>query len=189
MSSGHTVVFETERLTVRTATAADADLFHALWTDPRVMAHVGFAQGMPIARSELRERLSRAGTTECDRLLVVELKATGQAIGQCALSRPDKQGISEPDLKLLPAFWGHKYGLEVWRELVAYQFAHTDCAIVAATPNVENIASINMQEAVGGVRVGEAVYQFPEAMREFTTAVHHYVYHVKRADWQRDTET
>jgi ribosomal-protein-alanine N-acetyltransferase len=189
MSSGRNVVFETERLVVRTAAADDVDLFYALWTDPRVMTHVGLPHGMHITRSELRERLLTQGESEFERLLVVELKATGHAIGQCALSRPDEEGIAEPDIKLLPAFWGHKYGVEAWRELVAYHFAHTDCVAVGATPNVQNIASIKMQEAVGGVRAGEGVYEFPDAMRDFTTPVHHYVYHVNRADWEQDTDT
>jgi len=189
MSSDRSVVFETERLIVRTAAVDDVDLIHALWTDPRVMTHVGVPRGMRVEKSELRERISRQAGSEFERLLVVELKATWQAIGQCALSCADEEGIAEPDIKLLPAFWGHKYGIEAWRGLVAYQFAHTDCAIVAATPNVENIASIKMQEAVGGVRVGEGVYEFPEAMRDFTTPVHHYVYHVYRADWDQDTDT
>ncbi len=189
MPSDRNVIFETERLAVRTATADDVDLFYALWTDPRVMAHVGFPHGMRVERSELKERLLEQGGPEFERLLVVELKATGQAIGQCALSHPDEEGVAEPDTKLLPAFWGHKYGTEAWRGLVAYHFAHTDCIAVGATPNVQNIASIKMQEAVGGVRVGEGVYEFPEAMRDFTTPVHHYVYRVYREDWEQDTGT
>lgn len=185
MSPGHRLVFETERLMVRTATEEDVGLFYALWTHPQVMRNVGFPQGLRVTRSELKERLSRQGRSEFERLLVVELKATGQAIGECKLSDPDEEGIAEPDIKLLPEFWGHKYGVEAWRELVAYQFIHTDCDAVQATPNVENGASIKMQEALGGVRIGEDVYQFPESMRGYTTPVHHYIYRVYRADWER----
>jgi len=53
--------------------------------------------------------------------------------------------------------------------VVAYQFTHTDCEAVHATPNVKNVASIKMQEAVGVIRVGEGVYHFPELLREYTT--------------------
>jgi len=35
MSSGHSLVFETERLVARTATEQDVDLFYALCTSPR----------------------------------------------------------------------------------------------------------------------------------------------------------
>ncbi|MGD2207250.1 MAG: GNAT family N-acetyltransferase, partial [Anaerolineae bacterium] len=97
---------------VRTATAEDVDLFYALWTNPQVMKNVGFPQGLRVARSELKERLSKQGRSEFEQLLVVELKATGQAIGECKLSYPDEEGIADPDIKLLPEFWGHRYGVE-----------------------------------------------------------------------------
>ena len=106
---------ETERLIVRTAVADDVDLIHALWTDPRVMTYVGFPQGMRITRNELRERLLKQIGSEFERLLVVELKATGQAIGQCALSRPDGEGV-QVDVLVVTAqpapagSPGHRYG-------------------------------------------------------------------------------
>ncbi len=185
MSAGHRLVVETERLIVRTATVGDVDLFYVLWTNPQVMRNVGFPQGLRMTRNEVKERLLKRERSEFEQLLVVELKTTGQAIGECKLSYPNEERIAEPDIKLLPEFWGHKYGVEAWRALVAYQFTHTDCDAVQTTPNVENIASIRMQEAVGGVRVGEAVYQFPESMRDYTTPVHHYIYLVYRADWEQ----
>jgi RimJ/RimL family protein N-acetyltransferase len=170
---------------VRTATEEDVDLFYALWTHPQVMRNVGFPQGLRVTRSDLEERLSKQEGSEFEQLLVVERKVTGEAVGECKLSRPDGEGIAEPDLKLLPQFWGHKYGVEAWRGLVAYEFTHTDCEAVHGTPNVENIASIKMQEAAGGVRVGQGVCKFPEAMRAYTTPVHYYTYRVSRTDWER----
>jgi RimJ/RimL family protein N-acetyltransferase len=180
------LVFETERLRVRIATADDVELFYDLWTDPRVMRHVGFPKGLRVTRSELEKRLANQGSSPFEQLLVVVLKATGETLGECKVGRPDEEGIAEPDVKLLPQFWGHKYGAETWQALVAYEFTHTDCAAVHGTPNVDNIASIKMQEAAGGVRIGEDVCQFPESMRDHTTPVHYYTYRVSRADWERD---
>jgi RimJ/RimL family protein N-acetyltransferase len=57
------------------------------------------------------------------------------------------------------------YGVEIKQALVDYLFTHTDCSAVEATPNVENKASIKMQEAVGGVCLGEATFQVPESRR------------------------
>lgn len=184
MSLREGVVLETERLAVRLGTAEDAGLYFALWTNPRVMGHVGFPQGLPVTRDEIAQRLSRQGGSALDRMLVVELKATGQAIGEAKLSSPDEQGIAEPDLKLLPEFWGYRFGREAWRALVGYQFAHTDCDAVHGTPNVENVASIKMQEAAGGLRIGEGVHEFPESMQPYTTPVRYCVYRVDRADWE-----
>ena len=183
------LVFETEQLAVRTATGRDVDLFYALWTHPEVMRNVGFPHGLRTTRREIEDRLSKAEGSEFGRRLVVELKDSQTAIGEAKLAWPDEQGIAEPDIKLLPRFWGQHYGVEAWRELVAYQFTHTDCAVVQATPNVANVASIRMQEAVGAVRVGEAVYEFPESMRNHTVPVHHHIYRVSRADWERGKQT
>jgi ribosomal-protein-alanine N-acetyltransferase len=183
MSSHHTV-FNTERLVIRTATAQDANLLHELWTDPRVMAHVGFPHGLRITRREIEQRLQEPVESEFDRVLVVVLAATGESMGECAMHTPDEEGIAEIDVKLLPSFWGNKYGTEVSRGLVGYLFNHTPCLAVGTSPNVANIASIKMQETVGGVRVGEHVYEFPESMRDYTTPVHHYIYHVYRRDWE-----
>jgi ribosomal-protein-alanine N-acetyltransferase len=179
------VVFETTRLIIRTATVDDVDLFYALWTNPEVMRNVGFPRGLTVTRDEIKDRLQEQGDSVFGALLVIELKATGQAIGECYASRPNDEGIAEPDVKLLPAFWRHGYGSEVWRELVAYVFTHTDCEMVQGTPNVKNVASIKMQESTGAICTGEDVYQFPESMSGYATPVHYYVYHVRRADWQR----
>ena len=185
MSSGHTLVFETERLRIRTATITDVELFYSLWASPDVMANVGFPQGLRITRAELHDRLSGQGEGAFDQLLVVELGQSGRAIGECYLHRPNDAGIAEADVKLLPAFWGRGYGSEVWRALVFYQFTHTKCQVVQGTPNVKNVASIKMQEGAGAVRVGEGVCQFPKSMSDYTTPVHHYVYQIRREDWER----
>jgi [ribosomal protein S5]-alanine N-acetyltransferase len=179
------VVFDTERLVIRPATEQDVDLLYELWTDPRVMADVGFPQGLRITRQEIELGLQKPFESEFERVLVVELKASGQAIGQCSMHAPDEKGIAGTDIKLLPAFWGHEYGVEVKRGLVSHLFAYMHCTAVEATPNVENVGSIKMQEAVGGVRVGEQVYEFPESMRDYTMPVHHYIYRVYRKDWDQ----
>ncbi len=185
----HMKVFETERLRLRTATAVDADLLFALWTDPRVMTNVGFPQGLRITREEIVANMEKHDPAQVfDRYLMVERKATGEVIGECKLGSPNEEGISETDVKLLPRFWGHKYGVEIKRGLVDYLFRHTDCTAVQATPNVNNVASIRMQEAVGGVCVGEKTFKFPEEMQSWTADVHAYIYHVYRENWNVENE-
>lgn len=183
MTPHHQPIFRTERLSIATATVEDADLFVRLWGDPRVMRHVGFPDGMIITHDQMRSRLDRGGSAVFDRLLVVRIQANDQAIGECTMISPNAEGIATTDIKLLPEFWGNKYGVEVKRGLIAYLFANTNCIAIEATPNVANLASIKMQEAVGGRRIGEAVYEFPAALRADTTPVHHYVYRVSRSEW------
>lgn len=178
------IVFTTSRLTVRLASSDDVELFYQLWTDPWGTSNVGFPQGIPVSRAQIRERIERSGASEFEHLLVIELNSTGQSIGECSVSRPNAQKIAFTDVKLLPQFWGNKYGFEVKRGLLNHLFTHTDCEEVEATPNVDNRASINMQEAVGGVCVGEKLFEFPESMQSYTSPVKSYIYRVRRKDWQ-----
>lgn len=183
------MIIETERLAVRTAGIADVELFLNLWTDPRVMKNVGFPNGLRITREEIETRLASNARQERDQLLVIFLKPTGEFIGECAIHPPNEKGIASTDVKLLPQYWGYKYGIEIKQGLLDHLFTHTDCIAVEATPNVGNVASIRMQEAVGGVRVGEEVFRFPESMRVYTTPVHCYVYHVMRETWAAGRKT
>lgn len=177
------IIFETSRLIIRTARVEDAPVYFALWTNSAIMKNMGFPDGLLISQEEIAAKIEEQGGMEYGRLLVAVLKITRQVIGECKLYLPNDEGISETDVKLLPQFWGRKYGVEVKQGLVDYLFANTDCTAVQGTPNVANIASIKMQEAVGAVRVAERVYEFPEDRQEETCSVHHYIYHVSRTDW------
>jgi len=177
------LVFETRRLQVYVARPDDVELFYCLWTDPRVMRNVGFPQGLPITKEEIVEQLQGQVGRVFDVRLVVQRRYSGISIGECKLGNPNKEGLSTTDVKLLPAYWGNKYGVEIKKALVDYLFTYTTCTVVEATPNVENIASIKMQEAVGGIRVGEATFPVSESKRGYATPVHHYIYRVYRENW------
>jgi len=188
MFQNNQVVFETKRIAVCQATVEDVEIFYRLWTDPQIMSNVDYPNGLPITREDIKYQISEGGTSEFQQLLIVAIKSTGQAIGECKLHWPDPDGIATTDVKLLPEFWGNKYGVEVKRGLLDYLFTHTECLAVDASPNVGNIASIKMQEAVGGVCIGESIYEFPESKRKVTSPVHHYIYRVSRTDWQKHLE-
>lgn len=180
------IIFETKRLLIRKATVDDVAHFYALWTNPQVMGNVGFPQGLKVIRNQVENMIREQGDGAFNGRLLVMLKATGEKIGEAALHLPKEDSIAETDVKLLPQFWGNKYGVEVKRGLVDYLFTHTDCKVVQASPNINNIASIKMQEAVGGVRMGKKVHEFPEHMRDYTQDVHAYIYHVRREDWEKE---
>lgn len=185
MQTDQNTIIQTERLFIRSATVAHADMYLALWTNPQVMTNVGFPFGLRITKDEIEVLLGDQPESAFGRLLVIERKDMSQPIGECRMENPDENGVATTDVKLLPDHWGHKFGIEVKRALVQYLFEHTDCSVVQASPNIDNLASIKMQEAVGGVRVGEGVGTFPESMHDTTRPVHHYVYQVSRSDWLR----
>jgi RimJ/RimL family protein N-acetyltransferase len=185
-------LFETPRLRIRRAQPGEADaaFFLRLWNDPRVMRNVGFPYGLRLDAADVRQVLERGlrqgDERQLDACLVAVRKDTCQVIGECKLGTPDAQGLSETDVKLLPEFWGQGYGTEIKRGLLAYLFTHTECRVVQATPNVDNPASIRMQEAVGGRRVGESTHEFPPDMRSFTRPVRCHISQVRREGWLKD---
>jgi len=181
------IVFKTNRLIIRKATATDRDvnMFFNLWTNPEVMKFVGFPNGLNITKQAIYEGIADEDEFEYNYKLVAVHRETNQPIGECKLGRPNKEGISETDVKLLPRYWGKGYGTEVKQGLVDYLFTNTDCQAVKATPNKLNIASQKMQEAVGGRKIDEGVFRFPEEMRSYTIDVPHFVYMVYREDWER----
>lgn len=177
-------VFETERLTIRKAGPDDADFLYALWKDPRVMRNVGFPEGLPITREKVLDGILHKSDSEYEHYLIVVRSADGERLGEACLHRPNEEGIAGTDVKLFPEHWGHRYGVEVKQGLVDYHFTHSDCVAVEGGPNRRNIASIKMQEAVGGVRVSEGVYEFPADAPGETEDVPYYVYRVFREAWE-----
>ena len=178
-------VFETDRLRVRAACPDDVELIHSLWTDPRVMTFVGFPNGLRTSHDEIRSQLEREARDPAWGLLIVEREQDRRAIGQAHLARPDADGVSEPDIKLLPEFWRQTYGREAWKGLIDHTFANADCLVVQGTPNAANTASIRMMESCGMVRSARGRIEPAESMAAFAEAVEHYVYRMTREDWQK----
>jgi len=184
MAEHDNIVIKTKRLMIRTAEVRDAEILFQLWTDPLVMTNVGYPRGLDISREEIESSIrGQDPGSDFGKYLMVQLKSDGPTLGECKMILPDEKGISQTDVKLLPEHWGHRYGVEIKQALVDHLFLHTDCRAVEGTPNVANIASIKMQEAVGAVKVGEDTFYFPKAKADFTTPVHHYIYHLTRATW------
>ena len=176
-------VLQTERTIVARAEQAHAGLYFSLWTDPAVMANVGFPRGIPIELDEIASRIAGEPDSDFHRLLVVILRETGEPIGECYMHPPDGDGTASTDLKLLPAFQGKGLGTEVKTALLDFLFTGTDCDRVQATPNRGNRASIRMQEKTGGVLTGEGVSRFPDSMCEYTVPVNYFTYTVTRETW------
>ncbi len=148
------------------------------------MKWVGFPEGLGMSRVEVRRCLTRRNNSPFGSHLIAETRIDETPVGECFMGQPDSEGIAETDLKLLPEFWQQGYGSEIKRGLLDYLFTHTDCHAVQATPNVENRASIRMQESVGGVRVGETRFEASQSSCCPTIPVHAYIYLVTRATWQ-----
>jgi RimJ/RimL family protein N-acetyltransferase len=180
------ILFETERLLVRLADEGDLNLFDELWHCTSVMWNVGFPNGLPMTRDAIGALLKKQGNDDevFGKRLVIEFLETGTKIGEAKLGKPDEDGISEPDVKLLPAFWGQGYGREVMGAILSYTFENSETKIVQTTPRVTNVGSHRMVEAYGGVRVAEEqVFEVPDGKEGVMQEVPYYTYHVRREDF------
>lgn len=115
---------ETDRLVLRRRRAAEAAVYHRLWTerDPRVPPHRRIdAAGRPTV-ADVAARVRAEHGKPGPALLAVERKGTGDVIGYCGLLlRPDGPP-DEPELayELLRATHGRGYATEAGRAVLAW---------------------------------------------------------------------
>ncbi len=159
-----------------------------LWTNPEIMTFVGFPDGLKTDYETIKQQLSQNYSSEFDRVLLIKLSDSNQIIGECKLGFPDQNDIAHTDIKLSPEFWGQKYGVEIKEALLDYLFKHTKCDSVTATPNKLNKASIRMQKSVGGIKIKEELFKFPEHMKSFTVDVPYFEYIVTRENWEKQNK-
>ena len=178
-------ILSSTRLTIRRArpNRQDISLLFELWSAPEVMRNVGFPSGLRTSPELIASQLRKQKSGEFNCVLVVMARRTTELVGQCKLGSPDASGVAHTDIKLLPRHWGIGYGKEIKLTLLEYLFTHTTCQQVRATPNKDNIASIRLQESVGGRQTGEGVHRFPESMKAYTNEVAFLEYTVFRDDW------
>ncbi|HDS02457.1 MAG TPA: GNAT family N-acetyltransferase [Firmicutes bacterium] len=161
-------VFTTERMSIEAPHESDASFFCSLWQNPEVMKYVGFPEGLFCDEKRLSRQIARDNEEGkvFGRPLIVRLSSDATLIGECFMGFPDDEGLSETDVKILPQYRGVGYGTEIKKGLVDYLFAQSSARGIKATPHKDNRASIRMQEANGGIRLGEAIWKPSGEQRE-----------------------
>ncbi|MFT4198194.1 MAG: GNAT family N-acetyltransferase [Pseudoxanthomonas sp.] len=142
---------ETERLRLLRMSpdsAADADFTLSLLNDPdfvRAIADRG-VRSRDDARAYLRERVVPAYAQGWG-MLRVELKASGESIGNCGLVR--REGLDGPDLgyAFLPAGRGRGYALEAARAVLE-EARERGIGRMLAIVNPDNAASIALLQTL-----------------------------------------
>ncbi|MER5373287.1 GNAT family N-acetyltransferase [Streptomyces sp. NPDC002553] len=143
---------ETERLTLRRFTAADADLLIELDSDPAVMRFL--TGGAPTAPEVIRESHLPGIIAGYERwrgdlgLFAAHEKDGGAFIGWFCL-RPERQGpLDEAELgyRLRQAAWGRGYATEVSRALLSKAFTELGLRMVWAETMTVNHGSRNVME-------------------------------------------
>ncbi|HEX8274321.1 MAG TPA: GNAT family protein [Longimicrobiaceae bacterium] len=146
------LVIETARLRLRRFAEADLPAFVAYRNDPEVarwQSWDGCTAEEGRAFLDAQAGL-RPGTPGAWSQLAVELKATGELLGDCALHvGGDDPRLGEIGYTLARAAQGRGYGTEAVRALLGYAFGTLGLHRVSATTDCENAASVALLERVG----------------------------------------
>lgn len=150
------IVLETPRLTIRRfATSGgeftrDLDVLAALLAHPVVMHHWPAPLTGDESRAWLDKQLARYDADGCG-YWMVELKATGEPIGQAGIMFIDIDGKREAGLGYMihADHWGRGYATEAAAACVEWAFANLDVARVVAPVRPVNAPSIRVAEEIG----------------------------------------
>lgn len=136
----------------------DPEGLYALWSDPRVMTSVGWPRGLGLSRQEVKDWIaSRYPVTdpaEQNYRLAVYSRHDHSFLGETALGFFGRPLPTEPDLKLLPQYWGQGFATEVVQLVTRFLFTMTPATVIQFTPNVNNAAAIRVYEKCGFQQTG-----------------------------------
>lgn len=149
--TGH--ILETERLTLREATASDAAFALAIYNSPGFIQFVGDRglRTLEDAATYLEKNLMASYQANGYGLYVVELKTTGMPVGICGLvNRP---GLDAPDIgfTFLPDHMRFGYGFESAAAVLEHGRSTLGIPRILAIVDPKNTKSIGLIEKLGMV--------------------------------------
>lgn len=175
-------MIETERLVLRGWRDADLDPFHAMCSDPRVMATLG-----PLMTRDETEALIRRNADFEARLgytfWAVERRGDGTFLGWCGV-KPGAAGTPiegevEIGWRIAADHWRKGYAREAAAATLDWVWAHTDAPAVAAITSMGNAASWSLMERLGMTRAPEDDFDHPN-VPEDSPLLPHITYRIAR---------
>jgi RimJ/RimL family protein N-acetyltransferase len=145
----------TERLVLRPHTAADFELYRAMWSDPVVTRFTG---GFPSGREDIWTRFLRGFGMWSHMgfgFLVVEDRASGAFLGEVGFQErrrditPSMEGTLETGWALVPSAHGKGYATEAVRAVLGWADAALPGSRYTALIDAGNAGSIRVAEKVG----------------------------------------
>ncbi|KWI27403.1 GNAT family N-acetyltransferase [Burkholderia stagnalis] len=156
MSLFEPATLTTARLTLRPLKEEDAHALFEIWSDAEAMRY--FSIPAMTGLDEARERVARKLKTAADGMdlnCVVESRATGEVIGECALFHVNAQcRRAEIGFSLKRRYWGSGYMGEAAGALVEHAFGALGLNRLEADIDPRNVASARVLERLGFVREG-----------------------------------
>ena len=144
-------VLETERLTLRRVTDADAEFILNLLNQPSFLRYIG---DKGVRNTEDAIRYIQTGPVASYQrfgfgLYLVELKETRLPIGMCGLLKRDTLPDVDMGFALLPDYWSNGYAYEAASAVMKYGRDAFGLRRIVAITSLENNASIKLLERLG----------------------------------------
>lgn len=140
---------ETERLTLREITVADAPAMYALNLDPEVIQYTGDEAFSSLSEAETFIRnypdYARNGY---GRWAVIR-KADGAMLGWCGLKYLPETGETDIGYRFFKKYWGNGYATEAARACLDFGFKKLNLETLVARAMHANAASINVMKKLG----------------------------------------
>lgn len=120
----------------------------ALWENGLVMRYVGFPDGLGWSQAKFDSMWPSLRDDPKALRLALE-NNSGRFLGEAMISSPGSDGFCQPDLKLLPEFWGKGLAYEAWQTILERSWARWPEAGFLVTPNIENSRAIDLYKRLG----------------------------------------
>lgn len=136
------ILFETNRLIVRSYTNADYDNYFSLHGNPLVMKYIRPAQTREDSDAKFEETILNVPVHAFMGRWAVEEKGSGVFIGSFVIIPiPDDPENTQLGYSLLPDRWGKGYATELTKEGIRYFYQRTSLSEIYGITETPNIAS------------------------------------------------
>ena len=133
------------KLSIRNATAQDAQQLQVWWNDGSIMAHAGYPNGLDISVEKIVEQLTFDNDRK--RRLIIELE--GHPIGEMSYRTP-VENTAEIGIKICDANQRNKgYGSIYLKMLMAYLYNELNYERIILDTNLENKRAQHVYEKLG----------------------------------------
>jgi RimJ/RimL family protein N-acetyltransferase len=168
-------ILETERLILREFVAEDADALARVLSDPEAMRYYP----MSFDRKAVEEwiaRNQRRCVVDGHGLWAMDLKSSGEMIGDCGITLQEVDGESLPEIgyHLRRNMWGQGLAIEAAQACRDYGFERLRVESMISLIRPENMPSWRVAEK-NGMKV------WKETIR---SGLRHVVYRIQRAEWE-----
>jgi RimJ/RimL family protein N-acetyltransferase len=144
-------VLSTQRLELKQLGASDAPFMLELLNDPAFIANIGDrgVRNVEDAARYIQDRMIPSYAQNGFGLYVVELRATGVAVGICGLVKRDYLDDADIGFAFLPQFLGQGYALESATAVRAHAFEVLRLPRLLAITSPHNTRSMHLLEKIG----------------------------------------